>query len=110
MNSKFTLLGLLTVALLSGAAFSSQGDYEKYYLQRGPMPFEVMDINGDGVITAQEQAAVRAQRHAARAKAGYMMRNVNKAPAFEQIDLDESGTISRNELSTWRAGCIQQRR
>jgi hypothetical protein len=110
MNTKFTLLGLLTVALLSGAAFSSQGDYEKYYLQRGPMPFEVMDINGDGVITAQEQAAVRSQRHAARAKAGYMMRNLNKAPTFEQIDLDESGTISRNELSTWHARCFQQRR
>jgi Ca2+-binding EF-hand superfamily protein len=109
MNTKLTLLGLLSMLLLSGLAFSSPDDNEKYYLQRGPMPFEVLDLNGDGNITAEEHATVRSQRHAARAKAGYLMRNKNKAPVFEQADLDSSGAISRDELSKWQARRFQQR-
>ena len=109
MNTKLTLLGFLSLVILSSPVFSSPSEYEKYYLQRGPMPFEVLDINGDGVITAEEHATARSERQAARAKAGYMMRNAKKAPAFEQADLDSSGAISRDELSRWQARRFQQR-
>ncbi|NNJ92703.1 MAG: hypothetical protein HKP55_13590 [Gammaproteobacteria bacterium] len=109
MNTKLTVLGLVSLALLSGSAFSSPAEYEKYYLQRGPMPFEVLDINGDGVITAQEHATVRSERQATRAKAGYRMRNARRPPAIEQADLDGSGAISRNELSAWQSRRFQQR-
>ena len=109
MNTKYTLLGLLSVALLSGPALSSPDEYERNYLQRGPMPFEALDLNGDGVVTAEEHATVRAERQAARVKAGYMMRNAGKAPAFEQIDQDGSGAISPDELSKWHERRFQQR-
>lgn len=109
MNTKMTLLGLMGLVLVSGAAFSSPDEYEKYYLQRGPMPFEVLDRNGDGVVTAEEHAAFRAERQVARAKAGYLMRNSGKAPAFEQADLDGSGAVSRDEFSQWQSRRFQQR-
>lgn len=109
MNTKITLLGILSMVLLSSSVFSSPVEYEKYYLQRGPMPFEALDLNGDGIITTAEHATVRSERHAARTKAGYMLRNSRTGPAFEQADLDASGAVSRDELSKWQARRFQQR-
>lgn len=109
MNTKLTLLGLLSLTLLAGSAISSPGEYENYYLQRGPMPFEVLDRNGDGVVTAEEHAIVRSERQAVRSKAGYMMRNAGNPSAFERADLDGSGNLSRDELSKWQTNCFQQR-
>jgi len=108
MNTKLTLLGLLSLTLLAGSAISSPGEYEKYYLQRGPMPFEVLDLNGDGVVTAQEHAAVRSERQATRIKAGYRMRNARKAPAFEQADLDGSGALTRDECRKHESRRLQR--
>ena len=109
MNTKLTLLGLLSLTLLAGSAISSPGEYEKYYLQRGPMPFEVLDRNGDGIVTAEEHAIVRSERQATRSSAGYMMRNARRPFSFEQADLDGSGALSRDELSKWQTKCFQQR-
>ena len=109
MLSKKTLVSVVSVALLSGVAMASPDEYEAYYSKRGPMPFEMLDLNSDGVVTAEEHAAVRSKRQAARAEMGYPMRNAKNAPAFEQIDVDSSGEISRAELDAWRGRCMQNR-
>jgi hypothetical protein len=109
MNTKLTFLGLLSLTFLAGSVISSPGEYEQYYLQRGPMPFEALDRNGDGIVTAEEHATVREERQTARAKAGYMMRNAGKPSSFEKADIDGSGAISRKEFSNWQNMRFQQR-
>ncbi len=93
----------LVLVLLVGTAMASPDEYEReeYYERRGPMPFEVFDLNQDGVVTAEEHAQVRRERQAMRARRGYPMRNAASAPSFEQIDTDKSGSISNEELTTW---------
>ena len=107
MLSKKILISAVSAVLLNGMAVASPDEYEEYYYQRGPMPFEALDLNGDALVTPEEHAAVRAERQAARAKSGYRMRNAGNAPDFEQIDRDSSGEISRDELDAWRAQRMQ---
>ena len=101
----------LVLALLAGTAMASPDEYEReeYYERRGPMPFEVYDLNQDGVVTAEEHAQVRRDRQAIRARSGYPMRNAASAPSFEQIDTDKSDSISREELSTWHTQRMRNR-
>jgi len=47
---------------------------------RGPMTFEVFDMDGDGVVTEQEFQSVRTDRMAARAAQGAPMRGAANAP------------------------------
>ena len=98
-----TLLTLTGVALLTGA-MASPNEYEPedYYERRGPLPFEVMDLDGDGVVTAEEHATMRQQRQAARMAQGYPMRNAGKASNFEQIDSNSDGKIDAQELNAWQ--------
>jgi hypothetical protein len=110
MMSKKILVPALGILVSLGTAVSaSDYDREDYYERRGPMPFEVMDLNGDGVVTAQEHAQVRAERQAYRTQQGYPMRRAASAPGFESIDLDDDGSIDRDELSTWQAQKMTQR-
>lgn len=67
--------------------------------QRGPAPFSAYDINGDGTITAEEFNSFRKQRQAARAAQGRMMRNAANAPSFADLDTDQNGEISQEELT-----------
>ena len=105
------LMTLTGAALLSGTAMASSYEYERedYYERRGPLPFQVMDLDGDGVVTAQEHAAVREQRQASRRAQGYPMRNAKRAPAFEQIDIDNDGSIDESELQTWQNRRMRER-
>jgi hypothetical protein len=105
------LLIATSLALLTGIATASPDEYEReeYYERPGPMPFEALDLDGDGVVTAQEHAQVRAQRHAAMAKRGYPMRNAAGAPRFEQIDSDGDESISRDELSAHQLQRMQRK-
>lgn len=111
MFSKTILISALGIALAAGSAAASPGEDEReeYYERRGPMPFEVMDLNRDGVVTAEEHAQVRGERHRVRAEQGYPMRRAAEAPDFEQIDRDGNGSIDRGELSDWQAQRMQQR-
>jgi hypothetical protein len=99
-----TLITLTGVALLTGAAIASPyaNEREDYYERRGPLPFQVMDLDGNGVVTADEHAAVREQRQASRRAQGYPMRNAQQAPNFEQIDTDNNGLIDKSELEAWQ--------
>lgn len=110
MNTKTFISTAVGIALLAGAAVASPGEDERheYYERRGPLPFEVLDLNGDGTVSAEEHAQVRAERMRLRAEQGYPMRNAPSAPAFEQLDRDGSGAIDREELSNWQAQRMPQ--
>lgn len=111
MSSNRILVSTMSLALITGIASASPGEYERrdYYEHRGPMPFEVIDLDRDGVVTADEHAQVRSERYAARAQQGYPMRNAGSAPSFEQMDSDGNGSISRDELAEFQALRMQQR-
>ncbi len=66
---------------------------------RGPVAFGVMDLNRDGVVSAQEFAEHRAQRQAARAAEGRLLRNAAQAPRFETWDIDADGFLTPDELT-----------
>ena len=63
-----------------------------------PMQFAEVDTDGDGRVSAAEFYAARNARIGERAKAGYAMRNLGNAPAFEQLDGDGDGYLSELEL------------
>jgi hypothetical protein len=111
MFSNKILISALGLALAAGIAGASSDEYERheYYEHRGPLPFEVIDLNRDGVVTAEEHAQVRSERHAVRAQQGYPMRGAGSAPSFEQMDSDGDGSISREELSSHQAQRMQRR-
>ena len=109
LSSRFQIAALGIVLAAGVAASPGDDEYREYYERRGPVPFEVMDLNADGVVTAQEHQQVRAERQRIRAEQGYPMRRAASAPHFEQIDRDGNGSIDREELSDWQAQRMQQR-
>jgi hypothetical protein len=106
-----TMIYAALAALVSGSAAVQASDYERhdYYERRGPMPFEVLDLDNDGVVTAEEHDKVRTERRAVRAEQGYPMRRSASAPSFDQIDANGNGAIDRAELSAWQADRARQR-
>jgi hypothetical protein len=69
---------------------------------RGPAPFATIDSNGDGSISAEEHAAFRAERMAANAQAGRLLRNAGQAPQFADLDADGDGRLSQAEVAQFR--------
>ena len=105
MLNKRILTSTLSLLLLAGTAAASSGEYDRdaLYEQRGPVPFEVLDLNKDGVVTAAEHAQVHRERLQYRSEHGYPMRNATTAPNFEQMDSDGNGSLSREELGKWQS-------
>ena len=68
----------------------------------GPAAFSAMDTNGDGSVSADEHASFRAQRMAANAQAGRLLRNAGNAPQFTAIDADSDGQLSQTEMAQFR--------
>lgn len=66
---------LITAAILMGTVSYSYADTDN----SKPMPFAVMDKNGDGVLSKDEVGGRLAER-------------------FAQLDIDQSGTLSADEL------------
>ncbi len=111
MLNKMIATSALGLIVLAGAAVASSDDNERSeaYERRGPLPYEVMDLNKDGVVTTDEHAQVHRERHEYRAQQGYPMRRAPGPEAFEQIDADGDGSISRDELASWQAQRMQSR-
>ncbi len=77
--------------------------------QRGPLPFNVWDINNDGYISQEEFNTIRQKRQAARAAEGRMMRNQASAPSFASFDKNGDGKISLEEFMAQRQQMMRQR-
>ena len=65
---------------------------------RGPVDFDTIDTDHNGVVSATEFAQHRAQRMAARAAEGRMLRNAGQAPSFESLDRNGNGGLEPDEL------------
>ncbi len=101
MKTTTLVLAIISALLTSTMvlAGSDADERSRYYDRRGPLPFKVMDLNGDGAITIDELTKVRGERMSYRARQGYPMRNAGNAPSFQEIDTDGNGSISPAEMS-----------
>jgi Ca2+-binding EF-hand superfamily protein len=75
---------------------------------RGPIPFEAFDVDGNGVVSEQEFYSVRAERMAARAAEGRALKNAANAPQFSEIDTNGDGSLSPEELAAGQQKHMQQ--
>jgi len=88
------LAGALSAILVLPALSAAQPPM----MGRGPVAFSAVDLNGDGLVSAREFAEHRAQRQAARAAQGKLLRNAAQAPRFEDWDTDADGFLTADEL------------
>jgi Ca2+-binding EF-hand superfamily protein len=70
---------------------------------RNAPSFQDFDLNGDGLITADEFQQARAKRISERASAGFPMRGLSNAPSFEDIDANHDGVVTPAEFEAWQA-------
>ncbi|WP_440873683.1 EF-hand domain-containing protein [Thalassotalea sp. PLHSN55] len=66
--------------------------------QRGPIPFDVYDKNGDGLISETEFMEIRAERISQKASDKRSMRGATGAPSFSAFDSDNNGSLTKQEL------------
>lgn len=71
--------------------------------------FADFDLNGDGVLVANEFYEARAKRMSQRAEQGYPMRNSANAPPFEALDSNRDGKVTADEFSAHQATHMQMR-
>lgn len=109
LSKKTVASAALAMAMLGGAAAASEDEYQERYEGRGPVPFESMDLNENGVVTADEHPQVHRERHEYREHRGYPMRNAAGAGDFDRIDADHDGSLSRGEHPAWQAQRVPQR-
>ncbi len=67
--------------------------------RRGPIPFATWDADGSGTIEEQEFKIVADQRQAAAKTDGRMGRNMAGAPTFSEVDSNNDGRITPEELT-----------
>lgn len=97
-------LGLLLGALSLLLAVGAQAQEVPL---RGPIPFAVYDMDGDGRISELEFDKVRGARMEARAASG---RPTAWAPSFVIFDVDADGFLTLEELSAGQQSQMQERR
>lgn len=102
----------LTAALIASTSWAVAQADEKSMPERGPIPFETYDQNGDGYVTAEEFANTRNLRIEEKAREGYPMRGLKEqgAPAFGAYDRDGDGKLTREELQAGQMERWQERR
>ena len=108
---KQILFSLLVVAMsLAGAVSASAQGAQKGMGKGYDMPtFSDCDLNGDGVIVAEEFYEARSKRMAERAAEGGKLKNAANAPSFESIDTNGDGEISEEEFDLHQAEMIEKR-
>jgi Ca2+-binding EF-hand superfamily protein len=100
--SSFSRMGLVAAILTLGlplAALAAE------IPERGPIPFEAYDTDGDARISEDEFNAARALRIEARANQGRRGRGAAQAPAFASFDQDGDGSLTRAELKAGQGNC-----
>lgn len=108
INSSKILFSSALIALLS-CSYTVHAQMSAGAPQRAN-PFAAFDRDNNGMISEQEFNEFRAQRRKARAEQGRMMRGVADAPSFSQIDSNQDGLLSREEMMTARQAHMQKRR
>ena len=78
--------------------------------ERGPIPFNVYDTDGDNLISEAEFYDARAKRMQKRADDGYPMRNAGNAPDFSEFHGNSDGTLTPEELSAGQQAQMNKRR
>lgn len=95
----------LTAALIVGAFSLTTGlVIANDQPARGPVPFATWDADNSGAIDEQEFNALREQRQAAVKASGRQGKNMANASTFAQIDSNDDGQISAEELSAMQQG------
>lgn len=79
----------------------------KTYSMMGMHKFSEFDLNNDGQITENELQEAHTKLMTQHAKEGRMMKNVDNAPTFADIDTDKNGKISTQEFEKYQAGRMQ---
>ncbi|MCU7940728.1 MAG: EF-hand domain-containing protein [gamma proteobacterium symbiont of Bathyaustriella thionipta] len=112
MNTISRLLKRLSVfsACLFLLFCSTQPIYAELLPQRGPIPFNIYDIDSNGSISQDEFNTRIGQRMESRAAQGFPMRNMASEPNFNQFDSDKDGQLNREELAKGQQQQMQQRR
>ena len=108
---KRIVFSLLIAAMsLAGVVSASAQGMQQGMGKGHDMPeFSDCDLNGDGVIVAEEFYEARAQRMAERAAEGGKMKNAANAPSFESIDTNGDGEISEEEYDVHQAEMTEKR-
>ncbi|NCC41682.1 MAG: EF-hand domain-containing protein [Gammaproteobacteria bacterium] len=87
---------------------------------RGPIPFSMLDRNGDGVVTEKEMNRAHAERRARQGSSqaitpaprmgpGYGGGPGRHMPRFAAFDLNRDGVLTKHELEKGRANRIKER-
>lgn len=104
MNNFIKVFSLGLLALLFSAALQSEE-----LSARGPIPFNVYDKDGNGLISEAEFNGVRAERMSQRAADGMPMRNAGNAPMFSAFDSNGDGQLTQEELQAGQQTQMGQR-
>lgn len=106
-------LAAMVLAALPPTSVQAQ---EKAMPERGPIPFEAYDLDGDGFVTEMEYTETHNKRIQERAEAGYPMRGMQErgVASFAAFDGDGDGKLTREELEAgqterWEEQRMQRR-
>ena len=110
MNVKALLLLAAGCLAVSAAVADDEARTEPGHRHHEMPAFADVDADSDGMISADELAAVHAKHMAERAKEGRKMKNAGKACAFENIDTDADGKVSPEEFAAHHAEMMERHR
>ena len=108
---KRSLLANSTAAVLLAIATLPAMAADPEVTDRGPMPFDGMDADGNGFVSQEEFRKAHAERTQQRAEAQerHQYRNMDEAPRHADIDTDQDGRVSREEFQVHQQKRMQQR-
>ncbi len=90
----------ITIALVIGAVgFAAAVSLAEEISSQGPVPFSAYDTDGSNSINEQEFDNIKNQWKAVRTDEGRLSRGAADAPAFCDLDTNDDGQLSKEELT-----------